>query len=112
MTAPCLPLPLAEIVPGMVLADVLRDAKGNILLAEGVVLTETVLASLARHGIATLPIEQPDAAPPPPDPVAVQARLDRLFRTQDPADESDWASAALRHYLEDYRLRRGAGASA
>jgi hypothetical protein len=110
MTAPCLPLPLADAVPGMVLSDVLRDAKGHVLLAEGVVLTETMLASLARHGIAALPVMSPDAAPPPPDPAAVQARLDYLFRSQDPADDSDWASAALRHHLEDYRLRRGPGA--
>jgi hypothetical protein len=112
MTAPCLPLPLAEVLPGMILSDVLRDAKGNVLLAEGVVLTETMLASLARHGIVTLPIVQHAATPAPLDPAAVQARLDHLFRTQDPADESDWASAALRHHLEDYRLRRGAGAAA
>ncbi len=112
MTAANHPIPLAAALPGMVLSDVLRDAKGNVLLAEGVVLTETMLASLARHGIATLPIVQAGAAPAPLDPAAVQARLDHLFRRQDAGDDSDWASAALRRYVEDYRLRRGAGAAA
>ena len=98
--------PLIDVRPGMTLSDVLFDDKGNILLAQGVVLTEAMLASLARHGVESLPI-LPAAAPAPPvDPEAVQARLDVLFRGNDRDDHADWATGILRRYVEDYRLQR------
>lgn len=102
--------PLTETRQGMVLSDVVRDGKGNVLLAQGVVLTDAMLASLARHGIDMLPILQ--AAPEPPllDPEAVQARLDHVFRDHDRDDLGDWATGILRRYVEDYRLRREVGA--
>jgi hypothetical protein len=98
--------PLAEVRPGMVLSDVLRDDKGNVLLAQGIVLTESMLASLARHGIDMLPILQAVPEAPPIDPVAVQARLDHVFRKHDRDDLGDWATGILRRYVEDYRLQR------
>jgi hypothetical protein len=72
--------PLPDARPGMVLGEVLRDDKGNVLLAQGVVLTEGMLASLARHNVELLPILA--ASPPAPaiDPARVQERLDRVFR--------------------------------
>jgi hypothetical protein len=81
------------------------------LLAQGIVLTESMLASLGRHGIDLLPILQAvPAPPPPPDPAAIQARLDHLFRKHDRDDLGDWATGILRRYVEDYRLRREVGA--
>ena len=106
MSGPFQLTPLAEAQPGMVLSDVLRDDKGNVLLAQGVVLTESMLASLARHGIDLMPILQAAPEAPPIDPVAVQARLDHLFRQHDRDDLGDWATGILRRYMEDYRLQR------
>ena len=70
-------VPLAHLFPGMVLGDVLLDAHGNLLLAEGAVLSEATIGSLARHGVAAAPIVR--AAPASePDPDVVQKRLDHL----------------------------------
>lgn len=98
-------VPLAHLFPGMVLGDVLLDAHGNMLLAEGAVLSEATIGSLARHGIVAAPIVR--AAPASePDPDAVQQRLDHLFRRNEREDHGDWATGLLRRYVEDYRLRR------
>ena len=98
-------LPLAHLYPGMVLADALLDAHGHVLLAEGAVLAEATIQSLARHGIAAAPIAR--AVPlSQPDPAAIQARLDHLFRRNERDDHADWATGLLRRYVEDYRLRR------
>jgi hypothetical protein len=102
--------PLAETRPGMVLSDTVRDAKGNVLLAQGVVLTEAMLAALGRHGIDLLPLLQAAPAPVPVDPSAVRARLDHLFRKQERDDAADWATGRLRQYIEDYRLQLEVGA--
>jgi len=110
MSVPFQLTPLAETRPGMVLSDVVRDGKGNVLLAQGIVLTESILASLARHRIDLLPTLQAVPAPPPLDPDAIQARLDQLFRKHDRDDLGDWATGILRRYVEDYRLQREAGA--
>jgi hypothetical protein len=98
--------PLAEAQPGMVLSDVVRDGKGNVFLAQGIVLTESMLASLGRHGIDMLPILQVAPEPPPIAPQAIQARLDHMFRKHDRDDLGDWATGILRRYVEDYRLQR------
>lgn len=103
--------PLQDARPGMVLSDVLLDAAGHTLLAQGVVLTEAMLASLARHGIESLPIFHAQVAEPEPvfDPALVQARLDYLFRANERDDHADWATGILRRYVEDYRLQRKVG---
>jgi hypothetical protein len=106
MSGPYQLTPLAESRPGMVLSDAVRDGKGNVLLAQGIVLTESMLASLARHGIDLLPILQAVPEPPPVDPGVIQARLDHLFRNQDRGDLGDRATGVLRRYVEDYRLQR------
>jgi hypothetical protein len=101
---------LADARPGMVLSDVLRDVRGNVLLAQGVTLTEALLASLARHGIEALPIAIAQPAAPAPDPSALQTRLDHLFRNNVRDDDNDWATGILRRYMEDYRFGREVGA--
>jgi hypothetical protein len=98
---------LAAARPGMVLSDVLLDRQGQVLLPQGAVLTASVLASLARHGVHTLPIV--DAASGPAieaDPQQVQARLDHLFRNNQRDDHADWATGILRRHVEDYRFGR------
>lgn len=100
--------PLRDARPGMVLSDVLLDANGSVLLAQGVTLTEAMLASLARHGVESLPILRADARQAEAifDADAVQTRLDHLFRANVRDDHRDWASGILRRYIEDYRLQR------
>jgi hypothetical protein len=98
--------PLAEARPGMVLGEVLRDEKGNVLLAQGVVLSEGMLASLARHGVDMLPILAAGRPQATIDPAQVQARLDRVFRQHERDNNDDWASGILRQYVEDFRLGR------
>jgi hypothetical protein len=100
-------LPLAEVRSGMILADVVRDGRGSVLLSQGVVLNATLLASLARHGIAALAVHLPeqDNAAPAIDADAIQARLDQLFRNHDRDDRADWATGTLRRYVEHYRLQ-------
>lgn len=104
--------PLRDARPGMVLSDVLLNPKGNVLLTGGVVLTEAMLESLARHGVESLPIFHAESETPEPafDAQAVQARLDYLFRANERDDHADWATGILRRYVEDYRLQRTVGA--
>jgi hypothetical protein len=100
-------IPLADAHPGMALGEVLRDDKGNVLLAQGVVLTENMIASLARHGVEVLPIVAARAEPAPAiDPAQVQDRLDRVFRRHERDNHADWATGILRRYVEDFRLQR------
>jgi hypothetical protein len=101
---------LAQATPGMVLSDVLLDRQGQMLLPQGAVLTESVLASLGRHGVEVVPVLAAADSAPPLDPVAVQARLDHLFRHHDRGNDDDWATGILRQYVEDYRLERGVSA--
>lgn len=98
-------VPLAHLYPGMVLADALLDGHGHVLLAEGAVLGEATILSLARHGVGAAPIRR--AVPlDQPEPATVQARVDHLFRRNDRDDHADWATGLLRRYVEDYRLKR------
>ena len=102
---------LAEVRPGMVLSDVLLDKQGQVLLPEGAVLTEAVIALLPRHGIDMLPIVRLDLDPADAADAAAQrveraVRVAHLFRRHDADDDSDWATGVLRRYVEDYRLNR------
>ncbi|ALK98830.2 hypothetical protein AM586_24160 [Massilia sp. WG5] len=97
---------MADAEPGMVLGEMLRDGNGNVLLAQGVVLSEGMLASLARHGVELLPILAAGRPEPVVDPARVQDRLDRVFRKHERGNHGDWASNILRQYIEDYRLGR------
>jgi hypothetical protein len=91
---------------GMVLSHELVDANGLVLLAKGVVLTESMIASLHRHHVEAVAVESSGEPGPPPDPAAVQARLDHLFRHND-RSEDDPATTTLRRYVEHYRLQGG-----
>jgi hypothetical protein len=103
---------LADVRPGMELSDDVLDAKGHVLLTQGVIVTDAILAGLARHDIDSLPILQvaPTPAAAALDTMAIQARLDHLFRTQVPTQQDNpdagLAMRTLRQYMEDYRLQR------
>jgi hypothetical protein len=96
---------LALVQPGMVLSDELLDPQGQVLLRRGAVLSEQAVAALARHGIEMVPVVCTDApAALEVDRSAVQARLDRLFRHNDPDNHDDWGTGILRRYVQDFRL--------
>jgi hypothetical protein len=95
---------LAAVQPGTILSDELLDRQGHVLLPQGAVLTDAVIASLARHGIAMVPVLSAGAQAS--DPEQVQTRLDHLFRKNGRDDDQDWATGLLRRYVEDYRHGR------
>ncbi|USX21814.1 hypothetical protein NHH82_06545 [Oxalobacteraceae bacterium OTU3REALA1] len=99
-------LAMAEVRPGMVLSDVLLDVQGHVLLPQGTVLTEAMLALMPRHGIAVLPIVREEVAPEVAQAALTQhqARIDRLFRKNDADSDNDWATALLRRFVTDFRL--------
>lgn len=94
--------PLAAALPGMVLADDLRDAWGNILLPQGAKLTEATLTSLRRYSIEALPIlsEELSADEEAAEMERHQQRLMILFRK----NTSDKASLLLQQYVSNFRL--------
>jgi hypothetical protein len=96
-------VPVNQAQPGMVLSDELLDSQGLVLLAKGAILSEAIIASLQRHHIDVVAVARVEAHRAP-DPAAVGARLDYLFRKHDLG--SDWAAGLLRRYVEDYRLER------
>lgn len=106
MTASYQHMALAQVRPGMVLSDELLDIQGHVLLPQGTVLTESMLALMPRHGIAMLPVaiegiteEQASA-----QEEHHRQRIAHLFRKNDPDSDTDWATALLRRFVEDYRL--------
>lgn len=83
-----LDLPLADVQPGMTLADAVMDRHDQVLLPARVVLTDSHLDALRRRGIERLAI----APPTPPDDLtrrreAMRARVMHIFRhtADDPA---------------------------
>lgn len=106
MTAAYRHLALAQVQAGMVLSDELLDVQGHVLLPQGTVLTDAMLALMPRHGIEMLPVLGSDVTQEEKMAVrsAHQQRLARLFRKNDPDNDEDWASGLLRRFVEDYRL--------
>ena len=106
MTAAYRHLTLAQVQAGMVLSDELLDVQGHVLLPQGTVLTEAMLALMPRHGIEMLPVLGTDV--PEEEKMAArsqhQQRLARLFRKNDPDSADDWSTRLLRRFVEDYRL--------
>lgn len=102
-------LALDQVQAGMMLSDELLDVQGHVLLPQGTVLTEAMLALMPRHGIISLPIAVPDE--PSEEELAAlrqrhQERLAHLFRKNDPDSDQDWATALLRRFVTDFRLGR------
>ena len=102
-------LALTEVKPGMILSDELLDRQGQVLLPKGAVLTANTIALLPGHGIDMLAVLRSDdgaALEPQIDHDAIERRLARLFRKNDPENGDDVASATLRRYILNYRLER------
>ena len=99
-------LPLAQVCPGRILAEDVLDARGNLILKQGTLLTESVLNSLPRYKIQTLSVVD-DENDPVEDVVddsvtkrQTQERLDKLFRNA----SDDVATRSLRDWVIEYRL--------
>ncbi|MYM36794.1 hypothetical protein GTP38_20900 [Duganella sp. FT94W] len=99
-------LTLAEVRPGMVLSDELLDVQGHVLLPQGTVLTEAMLALMPRHGIEVLPVLQDEVTPAMAAATLQhhEERIAHLFRKNDADSDSDWATATLRRFVTDFRL--------
>jgi len=106
MTASYQHLALAQVQPGMILSDELLDVQGQILLPQGTVLTDAMLALMPRHGIAILPIaiSGPSAEEQAANAEHHEQRIAYLFRKNDADDTNDWATGLLRRYITAYRL--------
>ena len=102
-----LSIPLEAAQEGMVLADTLHDAGGNVLLPRGATLGEATLNSLRRRGIETLTIVAPDAPPDPEREAARREALERQMRQLFRHAGDDATILTLRQTLLDYRLERG-----
>ncbi|MET0319250.1 MAG: hypothetical protein ABW069_00850 [Duganella sp.] len=104
-------LALANVRPGMVLSDVLLDVQGQVLLPQGTVLTEAMLALMPRHGIEMLPVlaQQSEQASPEQEQATRahhEARIAHLFRKTDPDAGNDWATSLLQRFVLDFRTGR------
>ena len=103
-------LALEDVKPGMVLYEILLDPQGQVLLPKGATLSASVIALLPRHGVESLAVEFDDPAVPHDAAtcaaieVAHMQRIAYLFRQYDPNDSKDWATALLRHYVEQFHL--------
>lgn len=104
MAVPFRQVPIDDAQPGMALSDDLLDATGNILLRQGLVLTEATLNALRRHGIETLPIACADGDAPAPEAAAThhEQRLATLFRK--PGNDGEDATGILYQHVLQYRL--------
>lgn len=96
-------IPLERATPGLILGEDLLDPSGHILLPAGVVLTDAMLSSLRRRGIAELAIAvEPTTAP---EELArreaqVRQRLAHLFRKAG----DDILMQTLARVVLEYRL--------
>lgn len=92
---------LAEVTPGMVLADNLLDAQGQILLPKGATLTAQTINSMRRHDVVSIPVvigeltAEEDAV----RRQEAQARLTYLFRRS----EDNEINHLLHQYVDHFR---------
>lgn len=105
MTSEANRVPLAQARCGMRLAADVCDAGGNPLLAEGAVLTESLIASLQRRGVTFLQIAVEEMLTP--EQLAARrdeltAQVHAMFRKCG----GDPLMAKLRETLLEYRLEK------
>ncbi len=103
-------LPLDEISVGMSLAEPVVGAQGEVVLSQGVALTQALLHALRRRGVASLSVLVPDAdtcsGPNAAADMDVKARLvrverlGRLFRN----DDGQSGTTRLRALVTQYRM--------
>lgn len=92
---------------GMPLAEAVTDDSGRILIPAGAVLTESMLNSLQRRGVAELVVERPvvmDQAARQAMRARVEQRLSRLFRLAGDGAET----RILYQAVSDFRMENEA----
>jgi hypothetical protein len=107
MTAQYQLLPLAQIRPGMRLAEAIRDRLGNVMLPEDLALTEQHLDSLHQRGVASAMIRLDSlpmsAAEREAHVQAIQTRLDHLFhRSLDDPLNRELKNLIFRYRMEHF----------
>jgi len=100
-------LPLDQIIVGMELAESIRDRLGNVMLPEGVFLTEQHLQSLAQRGIATALVkvgEPPMTGEEQEKQIqAIKEHLDYIFRhAQDTPLNQELKALILSYRMEQF----------
>ena len=94
---------LDAVSAGMVLADDLQDANGQVLITQGVTLTDDIIRSLQRHQIPAISVlfGEVSAADEQAELAQRAARLASLFRKPNNPDE---ATELLEHHVRRFRL--------
>lgn len=97
----CKQVALDDAESGMVLAEAVRDGQQAVLLPEATTLTDTLLRSLERRGIAHVVVVDDDISEEEwaAQCRRVQARLERLFRNC----AGKGASELLKQCVFEYR---------
>jgi hypothetical protein len=96
-------LPLDEVSAGMSLAESVLSEQGDVVLSQGVALTESLIQALRRRGVQNLLVTGADVAScngalPAADSKAHLARLDRLFRQAAGQSGAEHLRALLTRY--------------
>jgi hypothetical protein len=95
------PVFLEDAIEGMVLADNVSDAHGNVLLRKGITLSNAVIASLQRHHVTILSIvsEESSTDDSTQEESAHEERLAALFRRpSSPEEATDLLKQCVYHY--------------
>ena len=102
-------IPIEQAVPGMMLAEDLRQNANGILLPRALILTEKHLASLRQRGVREIGIIATDDSPPQHSTAETQAlreaaqlKVQRLFRHAG----SDKTMQALYRTVLEYRREK------
>ena len=96
-------LTLNEVAENAVLAEDVRDAKGQCLLAAGTALSASVIQVLQRRGVTVVTIKEEKmwtAEQIETRKIAIEAELARLFRRHD----NDSTMQVFKQILVDFRL--------
>jgi hypothetical protein len=96
-------IPIAQAAPGMKAARSVRNPSGQVLIQEGVELTEALLHNMARRHISRISVHVEDARSEEElaqERARTEARLDALFRNADKNSTLDF----LRRTILKYRL--------
>lgn len=98
-------LPLDHVSVGMSLAEPVVGAQGEVVLSQGVALTQALLQALRRRGVTSLSVLVPDAGSCSDTSAVMKLkaqldRLERLFRH----DAGQNGTARLRALVTQYRM--------
>lgn len=97
-------LPLAEVLPGMCLADNVCDGQGRVLVPVGAELSDSLLAALARRDVAVVVVEcevEEDPAVREARHARIAGELEQRFRLAGEGLETQLLRQTLFEFLKD-----------